>query len=94
MEYMTLKQLPTWREMNQDTSDEVEALLFQMWRETPAWRKLALLSEMNQAARQLALAGLRRRHPTASPSELQRLLADLLLGKELATQVFGPTHSS
>jgi hypothetical protein len=44
---------------------------------------------MNQAARKLALAGLRRRHPHASTSELQRLLADMLLGTELAAQVFG-----
>lgn len=89
MEQLVAKQPPTWREMNQDITTEVDALLFQMWRETPAWRKLELLSEMNQAARQLALAGLRRRHPNASPSELRRLLADLLLGTELAAQVFG-----
>jgi hypothetical protein len=94
MGHMIIKQLPSWREMNQDTTVEIDDLLFQMWRETPAWRKLELLGEMNQAARQLALAGLRRRHPNASASELQRLLADLLLGTELATQVFGPIHSS
>lgn len=94
MEQLVAKQLPTWCEMNRDTTAEVDALLFQMCRETPGWRKLELLSEMNQAARQLALAGLRRRHPNASTSELQRLLADLLLGTELAAQVFGPTHSS
>ncbi len=87
---MVRKRLPSWREMNQDTTTEVDAMLFQMWRETPAWRKLDLLNGMNRAARQLALAGLRRRHPHASANELQRLLADLLLGTELAIQVYGP----
>jgi hypothetical protein len=31
--------LPTWREMNLDTTPEAEAILFKLWRETPAWRK-------------------------------------------------------
>ena len=90
MGHMTTKQLPTWREMNQDTTEKVDAVLFRMWREAPAWRKLELLSGMNHTARHLALAGLRRRHPHASTDELQRLLADLLLGKELALEVYGP----
>ena len=82
--------LPTWREMNLDTTPEVEAVLFQLWRETPAWRKLEMMENLNRTARQLALAGLRRRHPDASPEDLHRLLADMLIGPELATQVYGP----
>jgi hypothetical protein len=34
------RRLPTWREMNMDTSPEAEAVLFKLWREAPAWRKL------------------------------------------------------
>jgi hypothetical protein len=41
-------------------------------------------------ALELALAGLRRRHPEANEHELHRLLADLVLGAELATEVYGP----
>jgi len=81
--------LPTWREMNLDTSPETEAVLFKLWRETPAWRKLELLEDLNHTARQLALAGLRRRFPGASSEKLRRRLADLLLGEELAAEVFG-----
>jgi hypothetical protein len=40
--------------------------------------------------RMLALAGLRERHPGASPLELRRRLADLLLGATLAKEVYGP----
>ena len=85
---MQMKRLPTWREMNADTTPEVEAILFKLWRETPAWRKFELLDGLNRTARQLALAGLRQRHPNASKEELRRRLATLILGEELAAQVY------
>ncbi len=44
---------------------------------------------MNAAARQLALQGLRARHPDADQAQLNRFLADLLLGPELAGRVYG-----
>lgn len=82
--------LPTWREMNRDTSPEAEAVLLRLWRETPGWRKWQMMDHLNRMARELALAGLRRRHPDAPPAVLRRHLADLLLGPELAAQVYGP----
>jgi hypothetical protein len=48
------------------------------------------MEQLNQAARELALAGLRRRHPAAGPEELCRRLAELLLGPELAARAYGP----
>ena len=86
----TGRRLPTWREMNRDTSPEAEAVLFQLWREAPAWRKLQWMEDLNRTARHLALLGLRRRFPEASEAELRRRLASLLLGEELATRVYGP----
>lgn len=84
------RKLPTWREMNMDTTPETEAVLFKMWRETPAWRKLQMMEELNRSARQLSLIGLKQRHPNASPEELRRLLADMVLGPELAACAYGP----
>ena len=84
------RHLPSWREMNKDTSPEVEAVLFKLWRETPPWRKLEMMEGLNRTARQLALIGLRRRFPNASTDELRRRLATMLLGEELATCVYGP----
>jgi len=81
--------LPTWREMNWDTSPEAEAVLFKLWRETPAWRKLEMMESLNQGPRQLALVGLRKRFSDASPEELQRRLASILLGDDLASRVYG-----
>jgi len=76
--------------MNADTSPEADALLFRPWRETPGWRKWEMMEALNRSARELALAGLRRRHPAATSEELRRRLATLLLGPELAAEVYGP----
>lgn len=39
--------LPTWRQMNRDTSPEAEAILVRLWRETPAWRKWELMEDLS-----------------------------------------------
>ena len=73
-----------------DTSPETEHVLFAMLRDMPPWRKLEMVAQLNQTARDLALAGLRERHPHAAPEELRRRLADIILGPELAARVYGP----
>lgn len=72
-----------------DTDPKMEALQVQLLRETPAWRKLEMLAQLNTSARLLALSGLRQRYPRAGEEELRRRLADLLLGEELARKVYG-----
>ena len=73
-----------------DTQPEAEQVLLQMLCQAPAWLKLEMLGKMNETVRTLALSGLRQRHPEATPQELHRRLADLLLETTLATQVYGP----
>ena len=72
-----------------DTHPKMEALQIQLLRATPSWQKMEMLVGINQAARDLALAGLRRRHPYADEDELSRRLASLLLGEDLACKVYG-----
>jgi hypothetical protein len=72
-----------------DTQPEMEALQLELSRQTPAWKKLAMLAQLNETGRMLALSGLRQRYPQASQAELHRRLAGLLLGEELATTVYG-----
>lgn len=76
--------------LSQDTHPDVERKQIELLRQMPPWRKLQLANQMTQACRTLALAGLRHRHPEASPDELHRRLADLVLGSELAFRVYGP----
>ena len=59
-------------------------------RGAPVTRKLEMLGQLNAAARQFALQGLRARHSEATDAQLQRYLADLLLGPELAARAYGP----
>ncbi len=76
-----------------DTGPEAEQVLIELLRCAPVTRKLEMLGQMNAAARELALQGLRARHPGATEAQLQRCLADLLLGPELAARVYGPFPS-
>jgi hypothetical protein len=76
-----------------DTHPEIEAHQEQLWRQAPPWRKAELLGQMYATVKQLAYQGLRQRHPAASEAELRRRLADLLLGEDLALQVYGPLIS-
>jgi len=74
-----------------DTRPEAKQMQIELLRQAPAWRKLEMVGQLNQTVRTLALSGLRQRHPEATPQELQRRLADLLLGgPNLAAQVYGP----
>jgi len=72
-----------------DTHPDIERLQVERLRQMPTWRKMALMAEMAQSVRTLALAGLRQRHPTDTPAQLRRHLADLVLGPELAARAYG-----
>lgn len=73
-----------------DTRPEAEAVLIGLLRQAPAWRKVQMVDQLNQTVRLLALSGLQTRYPTATPQELRRRLADLLLGADLAARAYGP----
>ena len=75
--------------LHTDTRPEAERVQIELLRRAPAWRKLQMVDQLNQSARTLALGGLRRRSPRATPVELRRRLADLVLGAELAARVYG-----
>lgn len=86
---MTIKCLPTWREMNMDTSPEAEAVLIEGYRRMTLKQKFEQVERLNRMGRALAMSGLRRRYPEASEEQIRRRLAGLLLGEELATKAYG-----
>ncbi len=77
-----------------DTSAEAEVVLINLLRSAPPWRKMAMVEDTTWAVRCLAMAGLARRHPDASPAELRRRLAGLLFGEDLAEKAYGPLATS
>jgi len=72
-----------------DTNPDIAALQQSLLRQVSPARKLSMLGQMNQTVRTLALSGLRSRYPGENPNMLRRRLADLVLGPELATLVYG-----
>ena len=83
------KALPGWRTMHADTDTWAEEIQLKFFREAPPWRKLEMAGQLTQGMMTLAESGLKSRHPQASPLELRRRLADMLLGPELANRVYG-----
>ncbi|MEZ4866377.1 MAG: hypothetical protein R3C14_33980 [Caldilineaceae bacterium] len=73
-----------------DTRPEAEAVLIELTRNAPPWRKMEMVVQLNESMRALMHSGLQARYPHADEDELQRRMADLLLGPELAFQVYGP----
>ena len=72
-----------------DTSPEAEELMLAIYRQMPAWRKVELVEDANRTARLLAMTGLRSRHPDEPLPRLRRRLLGLVLGEEMAVEVYG-----
>jgi len=73
-----------------DTSTDAEQVLLALLRKAPPWRKLEMVAELNQTVRMLAEMGLKQRYPQAGSAQLDRRLADLVLGPDLAAHAYGP----
>jgi hypothetical protein len=81
--------LPTWRELHPGEDPRVEAMQMAWYRDATPAEKMRVWAGLQRHVRNLALAGIRMRHPDASPEEQRRRLADLLLGPELAAKIYG-----
>jgi hypothetical protein len=71
-----------------DTSPEVERLQIDRWRAMSPAEKAALVSGLTAAVYDLAMAGVRRRYPEASPREHFLRLAIVTLGLDLARRAY------
>lgn len=72
-----------------DTSPEAEAVLLQLLRQAPISRKMQMMEQLNQMARTVVLAELRRQYPEADEKFLRYKLAERILGTELAQKILG-----
>jgi len=71
-----------------DTHPKMEALQIQVIRRMPAWKKISVVDGLNETVKTLATSGIKQRHPEATPVEVHRMLAELMLGAELARKVY------
>lgn len=74
--------------LSRDTSPEVERLQIGLWRRMSALDKARAVDGLSRATQELALAGIRQRHPHASERECRLRLAALRLGPQLAARVY------
>jgi hypothetical protein len=73
-----------------DTNPKAEAVLIQLLRQAPPWRKLEMVAELNEAVLTMMRCGFVERFPNDSPALIKRRMADMLLGVDLASKVYGP----
>ena len=71
-----------------DTDAESEQHQIERWRAMSPAEKFRVVAELNAAVDTMALAGIRLRHPDASPREQFLRLAIMKLGRDLARQVY------
>lgn len=71
-----------------DSHPKIEELQIELIRQMPAWKKIAIMNGLNETVRTLAISGIKERHPNATPAQIQRLLANQILGSELAQKVY------
>lgn len=74
--------------LSSDTHPQIERMQIELIRQMPAWKKFAAVDDLNETVKTLAISGIKQRHPHATPEEIQRMLADLMLGAELAHKVY------
>lgn len=71
-----------------DTSPEAAERQLAIWRTMPVRDKARLIASLSYAVDQMALAGIKQRHPEASRREQLLRLAILKLGLDLAQRVY------
>jgi hypothetical protein len=77
-----------------DTHPKMEALQIQFIRRMPAWKKFSIVDDLNATVKTLAISGIKQRHPEATPEQIHRMLAELMLGAELARKVYGESRDA
>jgi hypothetical protein len=71
-----------------DTHPRAEKIQIELIRHMPAWKKFAIVDGLNETVRNLALSGIQQRNPNATPQQVHRMLAELMLGKDMAQRVY------
>jgi hypothetical protein len=71
-----------------DTHPKMEALQIQVIRRMSAREKIAMVNDLNETVKSLAVSGIKQRHPLATAEQIHRMLAGLMLGEALAGKVY------
>lgn len=86
--------MSSYKPQSPDTRIEAERLLLDRYRTMTPAEKLRIFGQLSRTTQELALAGLRRRHPGASSSELRMRLAATRIDPAAMKEAFGWPQSS
>ncbi|HMJ26368.1 MAG TPA: hypothetical protein VK475_11085 [Pyrinomonadaceae bacterium] len=75
--------------LSSDTSPEAEAVLLDLLRGAPVWKRLQMVDQMFEMLRLLTMADLRRCYPNADEHELRRRFAARILSPEEVVAAYG-----
>ena len=71
-----------------DTHPKIEQMQIEIIRRMPSWKKFAIVDDLNETVRAFALSGIKQSRPDASAEQIRLLLAERMLGAELAHKVY------
>ena len=74
--------------LSSDTHPQIEQMQIEFIRRMPAWKKFAIVDGLNEMVKTLARMGIKQRYPSASPGQIHRMLAERMLGADLARKVY------
>jgi len=74
--------------LSSDTHPRMEALQIQFIRRMTSWKKISIVDGLNETVKLMAVTGIKQRNPNATPEQIHRMLAELMLGQELARKVY------
>ena len=75
-----------------DTSTTAQAIQDALWRRLSPVQKLQQAARLSRMADALSTEGIRQRYPSDRDGTIRRRRAELRLGRELATRVYGSPH--
>jgi len=78
--------------LSADTHPKMEQLQIELIRRMPSWKKISIVDGLNETVKTLAISGIKQRHPNATQKQIHRMLAELMLGAELAHKVYDRTR--
>ena len=82
-----MKRAPADRPFS-DTPPELQRIQIGLWRQMPPLEKAQAVSRISRNVRELSLAGIRQRHPSASEDECRLRYALLTLGRSLVSRAY------
>jgi len=74
--------------LSSDTHPKIEQIQIELIQRMTTWKKFAIVDGLNETVKTLAVSGIKQRHPNATPQQVHRMLAELMLGAELARKVY------